>query len=110
MQAHTTTMAPTAAKPKKTGPGWRYRAGVAVRALAAILGGYALSAAWAAALALMLPAVRAEAALTATMAALAIYPCAAMWCFGARTALRAVIGLLAAGALPAVVLLARGAA
>ncbi|GGX88594.1 iron transporter [Massilia dura] len=104
-------MAPVPAKPKKPGPGWRYRAGVAVRALAAIAGGYALSAAWAAALALTLPAVRVEAALTATMLALAIYPCAAMWCFGARTAPRAVAGLLIAGALPAaILLLSKGAA
>jgi hypothetical protein len=98
------------ARPKKAGPGWHYRAGVAIRALAAILGGYALSAAWAAALALVLPAVRVEAALAATMTALAVYPCAAMWCFGARTALRAVAGLLVAGALPAAILLAKGAA
>jgi hypothetical protein len=33
-----------------------------------------------------------------------------MWCFGARTALRAVAGLLVAGALPAAILLAKGAA
>ncbi|WP_338770268.1 iron transporter [Massilia sp. METH4] len=109
MQTHPTT-APLPTRPQKPGPGWRYRTGVAVRALAAILGGYALSAAWAAALALMLPAVRVEAALTGTMMALAIYPCAAMWCFGARTALRAIVGLLIAGALPAAVLLAKGAA
>jgi hypothetical protein len=109
MQAQS-TMAPPAARTKKPGPGWRYRAGVAVRALAAILGGYALSAAWAAALALALPAARVEATVTATMAALVVSPCAAMWCFGARTALRAIAGLLAAGALPAVVLLERVAA
>jgi hypothetical protein len=107
-------MAPSAAKPqhrKKPGPGWRYRAAVAARALAAIPGGYALSAAWAAALALILPAARVEAALTATMTALVIYPCAVMWCFGARTAPRAIAGLLAAGALPAaILLLSKGAA
>lgn len=104
-------MAPAAAKPEKPRPGWRYRAGVAVRALAAIPGGYALSAAWAAALALILPTVRVEAALTATMTALVIYPCAVMWCFGARTALRAIAGLLIAGALPAaILLLSKGAA
>ncbi|WP_307720849.1 iron transporter [Pseudoduganella lutea] len=104
------TMAP-AAKPRKPGPGWRYLTGVAVRALAAIFGGYALSAAWAAALALTLPTVRVEAALTATMTALVIYPCAAMWCFGARTALRAIAGLAIAGALPAaILLLSKGAA
>ncbi|WBS03583.1 iron transporter [Pseudoduganella sp. SL102] len=104
------TMGPPAAKPRKPGPGWRYRTGVAVRALAAILGGYALSGAWAAALALTLPTVRVEAALTATMTALAIYPCAAMWCFGARTAQRAVTGLAIAGVVPAAILLLKGAA
>lgn len=104
------TIAPPAAKPRKPGPGWRYRTGVAVRALAAILGGYALAAAWAAALALTLPTVRVEAALAATMLALVIYPCAAMWCFGARTAPRAIAGLAIAGALPAAILLLEGGA
>lgn len=104
------TIAPPAAKLRKPGPGWRYRTGVAVRALAAILGGYALSAVWAAALALTLPTVRVEAALAATMLALAIYPCAAMWCFGARSAARAIAGLAIAGAVPAAILLLEGAA
>ncbi|HEX8602876.1 MAG TPA: iron transporter [Pseudoduganella sp.] len=104
------TMAPAASKRKKPAPGWRYRAGVAVRALAAIPGGYAVSAAWAAALGVILPAVRVEAAVTATMLALVIYPCAAMWCFGARTAPRAIAGMLAAGALPAAIVLLSGAA
>lgn len=88
------SIAPAPAGPEQPGPGWRYRAGVAVRVLAAIL-----------------PAARVEAALTATMAALAIYPCAAMWCFGARIASRAAAGLLVAAApADAIVLLAKDAA
>jgi len=104
-----TPAAPPARK-AKPGPGWRYRTAVAIRACAAILGGYAVSAAWAAALALLLPAPRVEAALTATMTALVIYPCAAMWCFGARTTRRAIGGLLLAAAPAAAVLLLQGAA
>lgn len=100
-----------APKRKKTGPGWRYRSAVAVRALAAIFGSYAVSALWAAALAVMLPTVRVEAALTATMLALAIYPCAVMWCFATRTVGRAIGGLIVFGAIPAMLLmLLKGAA
>ncbi len=96
---------------RKTGPGWRYRTAVAARALAAIFGGYAVSALWAAALAVMLPAVRVEAALTATMLALVIYPCAVMWCFATHTVARAIGGLIVFGAIPAVLLmLLKGAA
>lgn len=90
---------------RKAGPGWRYRVAVAVRALVAIFGGYTVSALWAAALAVMLPAVRVEAALTATMLALVIYPCAVMWCFATRTVARAIGGLIVFGAIPAVVLM-----
>ncbi|XAH23548.1 DUF3649 domain-containing protein [Xylophilus sp. GW821-FHT01B05] len=82
------------------GEGLRYRLGVAVRAVAAMGGGYGLSALSAAVLALYLPTTRAEAALTATMLAFVIYPCAVMWVFAARSAARAWLGLL----LPAVVL------
>lgn len=73
--------------------GLRYRAGVAVRALAAIAGGYLLSALIAAVLALYLPTDRLEASLTGSMVAVAVYPCVAMWMFAARSAGRAVAGL-----------------
>ncbi|WPB59467.1 iron transporter [Xylophilus sp. GOD-11R] len=80
--------------------GLRYRGGVAVRALAAILGGYGLSALAAAVIAIALPAVRLEAAVAATMLAFVVYPCAVMWVFAARSAARALLGL----ALPSAVL------
>jgi len=84
--------------------GLRYRAGVAVRAVAAIGGGYALSGLWSAAIALYLPASPGEAAVTATLVAFVIYPCAVMWVFAMRSAARAWLGLLIAAALPAAVL------
>nr|WP_229722936.1 DUF3649 domain-containing protein [Xylophilus rhododendri] len=71
-----------------------------MRALTAILGGYAVSALAAAVLALVLPATRLEATVTATLLAFVVYPCAVMWVFAARTAWRAALGL----ALPAAVL------
>lgn len=74
--------------------GLRYRLGVAVRTVAAIAGGYAVAAMASAALALYLPTSRAEAALTGTMAAFVVYPCAVMWVFAARSAARAWCGLL----------------
>jgi hypothetical protein len=82
-----------------------YRAGVAVRFLAGVAGGYALSALLAAALALWLPLTRVEAALTATMTALVAYPCAVMWCFATRSAWRATWGMAAASALPGALVL-----
>jgi hypothetical protein len=85
----------------------RYRTGVAARVVTAIAGGYVLSALAAASLATWLPMARAEAAITATLAALVIYPCAAMWCFAARSASRAAGGLIAAGGIPACLLLLR---
>lgn len=85
--------------------GLRYRLAVASRAVAAIGGGYGLSALWAAALALHLPGSRADAVITATLIAYVIYTLAAIWVFAVRSAWRAWGGLLAAAALPAVLLL-----
>jgi hypothetical protein len=86
--------------------GLRYRAGVAMRAVAAIGGGYAVAALCSSVIALYLPAPRAEAALTGTMAAFVVYPCAVMWVFAARSAARAWQGLLwPAAALGALLLL-----
>ncbi|TWI61163.1 hypothetical protein IP91_04750 [Pseudoduganella lurida] len=98
------TMAGTAPAQKSKGPGVRYRLGVAVRTLAAIPGAYAVTALWAAGLARVLPLVRVEAALTATMIALVLYACLVMWCFAARTVLHAIGGLLLAAVLPAAML------
>lgn len=81
---------------------WRYRLAVASRATAAIGGGYALAAAFAAALSLGLAQLvpRVEAVLTATMLAWLAYAMAAGWAFYARTAWGAWAGTL----LPALVL------
>lgn len=82
------------------GGGGRARAGgIAVRTVAAILGGYALGVLCSVALAVALPLGRADAVLTGMMAGLAVHAAAAIWVFAARSAARAVAGLLLA-ALP----------
>ena len=83
----------------------RYRLGVAVRALTAIVGGYLLSALAAACLALALPTTRLEAAVTGTLLAFVVYPGAVVWVFAARSARRALLGIaLPCAALGALVL------
>ncbi|MGY2490647.1 DUF3649 domain-containing protein [Cupriavidus sp. CP313] len=81
-------------------PGWRYRAGVASRAVAAIAGGYALAALTTAALSVWLPMARPDAVTTATLLSFAVYAAAAVWVFAVRSAWRAWAGL----ALPAALL------
>ncbi|RBA23552.1 DUF3649 domain-containing protein [Herminiimonas fonticola] len=71
----------------------RYRLGVASRAIAAILGGYALAAASTAVLSLVLPLPRVDAVMTATLLSFTVYTCAAIWVFAARDALRAWLGI-----------------
>jgi Protein of unknown function (DUF3649) len=78
----------------------RHAVGVAARAIAAILGGYALAALTAVAAAVWLPLERPEAVLTGMLASFAIYAAAVTWVFAAASAARAWAGLL----LPAVVL------
>lgn len=81
---------------KPSQPLSRYRWAVASRAFAAGLGGYALSAAFTAALALallpMLP--RVDAVMLATLLSWLVYACAIGWAFYARNAWRAWVGLL----------------
>jgi len=90
--------------------GWRYRAGVGARALAAIAGGYALAALATAVLALYLPMARHDAVTTATLLSFAIYAGAAVWVFAVRSAWRAWAGLaLPAALLSAMLVLGRGA-
>ncbi|WP_282297532.1 hypothetical protein [Stenotrophomonas sp. PS02289] len=75
------------------------------RGLLALIGGYAVAAAWADGLARMLPGDAADAALVATMASFVVYALAAIWTYAARSTLRAVLGLttaIALGATPAV--------
>jgi hypothetical protein len=72
-----------------------YRLAVASRALAAIVGGYALTALAITALAIFLPLSRAEASLTATLLSFLIYTCVVIWVFATRSATRAWIGVIA---------------
>ncbi|WP_216821175.1 MULTISPECIES: hypothetical protein [unclassified Stenotrophomonas maltophilia group] len=71
------------------------------RGLLGLLGGYAVAAGWAAALARLLPGAKADATLVATMAAFVVYVLAAIWAYAARSTLRATLGLLVAGGLGA---------
>lgn len=71
----------------------RYRLGVASRAIAAILGGYALAAVSTAVLSVVLPMPRVDAVMTATLLSFTVYTCAAIWVFAARDALRAWLGI-----------------
>ena len=75
--------------------GTRYRLGIASRTLAAIAGGYLLSALVAAVSALYLPTTRVEATLAGMLASFVVYTCAVMWAFAARTAGRAWAGIAA---------------
>lgn len=90
----------------------RYRWAVASRALAAIVGGYVLSALCATALALWLPLARAEAVTAGALVSFAVYAGAVVWVFAARSAGRAWAGLaLPSAALGAVLwLVLRGGA
>ena len=71
----------------------RLRVGVAMRTLAAVIGGYVLASLAAALLGTMLPMDRVDAVMTGTMVALLVFPCAVMWSFAARSAARAWAGL-----------------
>lgn len=88
---------------------FRYRLGVASRAVAAIAGGYGVAALCAAALAMCLPAAfgmaRSEATMTGTLASFIVFALAVMWVFAARTALRAWSGLAIAALLPGLLVL-----
>ncbi|ARP75856.1 MULTISPECIES: DUF3649 domain-containing protein [Bordetella] len=79
-----------------------YRVAVTSRALAAILGGYAVSSAAAACLAVWLPMRRVDAVVAALMLSFVVYTCAVLWVFATRNAWRAWAGVL----LPALALLA----
>lgn len=64
------------------------------RIAAALFGGYAFSYFAAAALAIVLPVARSEAAVIAMLSGLSIYAVVIMWVFSARSATRAWSGLL----------------
>ena len=74
----------------------RYRLDVLSRCVAAVMGGYALSAVFAASLGLALAhsgTARADAVLSATMAAFLVHAIAALLAFGCATAWRAWLGI-----------------
>lgn len=97
--------------PAKRAPRGNNHALLWARGLLALLGGYAVAACWAAALARLLPGATADATLVATMAAFVVYTLAAVWAYAARSTWRAALGLLAAGLFGAVLAwLLRGAA
>jgi len=66
----------------------RYRAAVASRALAAIVGGYVLTSSAVAAIAVYLPLASADATLTATLLSFAIYAGIVLWVFATQSAMR----------------------
>lgn len=76
-------------------------AGVALRTVGAVGGGYALAASAAGAAAVWLPLPRAEATLAGMLASFAVFAAAILWCFAARSATRALAGV----ALPLALLL-----
>jgi hypothetical protein len=85
-----------------------YRLAIASRAVASIVGGYAIATF---ALAIFLPMSKAEASLTATMLSFLIYTCAVVWVFATRSAWRAWAGILVPSiALGALVLIQRSTA
>lgn len=84
--------------------GAMYRLGVASRSVAAIVGGYVLAALVTMLLSVSLPLARSEAVMTATLLSFAVYTCAVMWVFAARSALRAWLGLLIPAAVIAAIL------
>lgn len=77
---------------------FRYRWGVASRALAAVAGGYALASAAAACMAFALPMERDEAVAAGALTGFLILPAVFLWVFAAATALRAWLGILLPGA------------
>lgn len=72
---------------------WRYRGGVAARAVTAIGGGYLLAATSMALLVRLLPMARADAVILATMLAFVVYLCAVLWVFAVASAWRALLGI-----------------
>jgi hypothetical protein len=79
-----------------------YRWRVASRSVAAIFGGYALAAAWAACMSLWLQETgmaRVDAVTTATMSSFVVHLCAAIWVFAVASTRRAWTGIVLPAAL-----------
>jgi hypothetical protein len=82
----------------------RYRWEVTARAIAAIFGGYLLTATATTLMAVLLPVSRADAVIIGTMLSFALYACAVMWVFAVRSALHAWCGILGVTGLLAILL------
>lgn len=80
-------------KGKSTSLPVSYRLAVTSRVLAAVLGGYLVSALASVSLTMWLPMARAEAVVTGMMSSFLIYLVAVLWCFACRNAWQAWIGL-----------------
>lgn len=81
-----TVRQPTA---KRSGSGFRYRSGIAVRCLAALLAGYVLASAGTALLSAVLPFDRIERVFTGTLLSFALWTGAALYAFAVKSAWRA---------------------
>lgn len=83
---------------------------ISLRVLFALIGGYLLANLGSVAFAAVLPLSRVDAALVSIQISFAVYACAVVWVFTARSAWRAILGLLALMALctPLVLLLLDG--
>lgn len=75
--------------------GWRYRGNVAIRAVTAVLGTYAVAALLAAALARTLPMPRVEAVALSTLLAFLFAAAVPIWAFLAAGPWRALAGVVA---------------
>jgi hypothetical protein len=80
-----------------------YRLAVTSRVLAAVLGGYLVSALASVSLTMWLPMARAEAVVIGMMSSFLVYLVAVLWCFACRTAWQAWIGLMVPSLVLAVV-------
>lgn len=84
---------------KRANTGLRYRTGIAARALAALLAGYAQASASTALLSALLPFARIERVFTATLLSFAVWTAAALYAFAAKSAWRALWASTALAAL-----------
>lgn len=74
--------------------GWRYRANVAARTVAATMGGYAVASCLAMAVARLFGGARIEGVIAGTLLAFVAIPAVAVWAFLARGPWRAMAGVL----------------
>ena len=93
-QAGAPTAGGRARKRSRAGVSVRWRMSVASRVVAALIGGYLLTALASICLARFLPLVRAEAVVLAMTVSFLVYLPAVLWCFACRSAWRAWFGLL----------------